>query len=279
MSCGETGKTASHMKYTRVVRLIVGAAAVLACVLILWPGVFSKLVTVKEDYMLRKNPSAKLAYEYGSAHFDARAVAMYDIVRAKNLFDRALELDPAYPNVRHQLGRVAFLRGDFRTAMIYLNAEIAMPGGPGTPSSYYMRGLIEGYMGDYEEAIVDYAKYLESDPTNWAALNDYAWVLLKANRPAEALSAVERGLKFFPANPWLLNSKAIALFELGKYGEALVAAELALPGAKAVTDDQWLTAYPGNDPRIAKTGIATLQDSIEENIHRIEQKIAEEGIQ
>jgi tetratricopeptide (TPR) repeat protein len=226
-----------------------------------------------ERAMLFAFPSAERAYVYGNRHFDARASWLYNIMYAEAMYNRALSLDPTLLGANHQLGRIAFLRGDFDTAMQYLNTETELPNGPVTPSTYYMKGLVLGYMGDYENAAAQYAAYLESDPTNWAALNDYAWVLLKDGRIDDALIAVQRGLKFFPDNPWLLNSGAIALYELERYDEALAYVQKALPGAHSVTELQWHTSYPGNDPRVAHAGIQTLVQSVEQNMHRIESKM------
>ena len=96
-------------------------------------------------------------------------------------------------------------------------------------------------------------------------------MLLKAGRPDKALEVISRG----PAghqiqNAWLLNSKAIALYELGRMPEALEAAKQALTMVGNVKEKNWLTAYPGNDPKIAGEGIAALKRSIETNMKAIE---------
>jgi tetratricopeptide (TPR) repeat protein len=149
-----------------------------------------------------------------------------------------------------------------------LDEEIALTETP-TPSAYYVRGLIKGFAGDYEGAAADYETYLRTDPTNWAAINDYAWVLLKADRPADALVAVDWGLVYWSANPWLLNSKATAHFELGQLTLANEAAERAVIAAAAITETDWLRAYPGNDPLIAPRGVAALKTAVAENMHTI----------
>ena len=142
--------------------------------------------------------------------------------------------------------------------------------GNAAPNSYYVRGLIEGYMGSYANAADSYERYLATDPGNWAALNDYAWVLLKSERFEEALKATETGLGYFPDNAWLWNSKAIALFELARYEEARDAVMRASETVGGISEQKWLTAYPGNDPRTAGDGVRTLKDSIAQNMLRIE---------
>ena len=216
--------------------------------------------------MLTLDPSVERAYAYGTQHFDAARADDYDIKRAERLFRRVLNSDPAYPFVQHQMARIAFLRGDFATALLRIDAEIETHP---NRSSHYMRGLILGFMGRYDEAADDYEAFLREDPTNWAAINDYAWVLLMSERYREALLAADWGLMFWPNNPWLLNSKATAHFEL----EQLSLADEAVHGAEGalanVSDADWLQAYPGNDPLVASEGIRALQDAVQDNMHTI----------
>ncbi len=215
------------------------------------------------------NPSATKALELASMHFNSGNSFLYDIDTAERYLKAAYLEDPETPYLNHQLARVAFLRGDFDLGLAYIDREIQLQGET-SPNAYYVRGLILGYMGRYDEAADSYAIYLIHDPNNWAALNDYAWVLLKANRANEAKIAIEKGLAFFPTNPWLLNTHAIALYELGDREGALQSAEAAQSNVENLTEKEWLIAYPGNDPAVAAEGIATLEKSIAENMHSIE---------
>ena len=237
-----------------------------------------ELVYWYEQVAFSTVPSAERAYRYGDRHFDAMRSDFYNIGRAEGFYREALELDFAMPLVRHQLARIDFLRGEFPRALSLIDAEIALPGGPASPSSYYVRGLILGYMGRYSEAAEDYQKFIEIHPGTWAAANDYAWVLLKAERFEEAADAAEMGLATWPESPWLLNSKAIALYELGELKGARAAAEAASKAAENITEEQWLIAYPGNDPRIALEGIAALKNSIAENMHTITAAVEAGGL-
>ncbi|MFZ2886934.1 MAG: hypothetical protein WA021_03890 [Minisyncoccia bacterium] len=228
-------------------------------------------ITFYEDTILTVAPSGERALYYADRHFHASSGVLYDLERAEGLYDRANELDPTLPTLQHQRARAAFLKGDFYNALALINAAIEqdsklMP-------SIYMRGLIKGFIGDYEGAAEDYEAYLRSDPTNWAAINDYAWVLLKGGRSLDALVAVDWGLMHSPGNAWLLNSKATALFERGEYEKALEAARAAEKASTRVTEEEWLRAYPGNDPLIAGEGITALRDAIAANVHGIEARV------
>src|SRR3989344_2731301 len=196
-----------------------------------------RISTAVEDRAVPANPTAQEAYEYGTLYFDARTPARYDIVRAEELFKRALALDSRLPYVNHQLARIQFLRSNFPAAILFINKELEVNPMP-SPSSYYVRGLILGYMGKYDLAAEDYRRYLESDPNNWAAVNDYAWVLLKAGHAREALAVVEAMLPLAPSNPWLLNSGAIAAFEVGEQGTARMYIERAAKGVQTLTEKE-----------------------------------------
>src|SRR3989338_8298768 len=193
-----------------------------------------------EDISFALLPSADKAFAFGEAHFDAETPATYDIDRAEHFFVEAVSLDPKLPYLYHELARISFLRGNNARALALINLQIAAQG-DNTPNSYY-----------------------------GAAINDYSCVLLKSNRPQDAADALARGLSLFPDNPWLLNSYATALYELGQFRGALEAAAHARNAALHISRADWLHAYPGNDPHIAEEGISTLQKSTEDNIHTIE---------
>ena len=135
-----------------------------------------------------------------------------------------------------------------------------------TPSSYYVRGLTLGFLGRYDEGSKDFAYYLRQDSSRWPPYEDYSWLLLKADRPAEALTVLQDGIAKFPNNPWLLNSRASALYELGRLGDARTSAQAAMTAAHSVTTEDWMKVNPGNDPNMAPVGIQKLRDVIEHNI-------------
>ncbi|MDO8514302.1 MAG: tetratricopeptide repeat protein [bacterium] len=243
-----------------------------------WNTAPQSLRNAGEDALYVINPTAARAFAYGERHFNASNSSAYDIARAEYFFKKAAALDPTILYLYHELARIDFLKGRFNAALAKIDFQISMHGDE-TPNSYYVRGLIEGYMGKYDASAKDYERYLEYDPTNWAALNDYAWVLLKANRPEEAAAATARGLENFPDNPWLLNSQATALYEMGDYAGALVYVQRADAEVRKTTEKQWLVAYPGNDPKIASDGLAAFKKAVSGNMHTIEQSLASSTVQ
>ena len=248
------------------------AAAVFVVISLLVLGAFdTPLRSLRFSYeraQFRAHPSAELAFQYGSEHLNSSKRRAYDIEAAEHFFLQAAFLNSDLPYLNHELARIAFLKGDFDTALVRINREIALYGDI-EPNTYYVRGLIHGYSGEYDEAVTDYERYIASDPTNWAALNDLAWVFLKAERFQEASDISRRGLSYFPDNPWLLNTNAIAQYELDDFEGAYESARKAQQAVQTLTVREWLTAYPGNNPATARDGMETLKVSIEQNMHSI----------
>lgn len=131
---------------------------------LLWvrSGMVERLV---ENVSYRLDSTAIRAYTYGERHFDAQHPQAYDVHAAAYFFQQALRLDPSLLYIHHEIARIYFLRGDFYDAITQIDIQIAEHGSS-TPNSYYIRGLIEGYMGDYADSAKDYETFLASDPHN-----------------------------------------------------------------------------------------------------------------
>lgn len=254
-----------------------GTAFLVATILL---GVFAyaeraKLLYVVEDVVFALDATSARAVSYGDRHFSA-ALGNYDIGRAEYFFREAEALDPAYPSVQHQLARVAFLKGDFPDALARITLEIEAHGTE-NPNAYYVRALVYAFLGKYPEAAADYEEFFNRTPASWGAINDYSWVLLKMDLPEGALAALEWGLAEWPENVWLLNTKAVALYEMGRYEEAAAAGASAAAVLDRVTETDWLTAYPGNDPLSAPEGLSSFRAAVQANRAKIEQRLSEEG--
>lgn len=243
-----------------------------------WGYVSASIENSYENVAYAVDPSPQRAFDYGEAHFDPRYPGMYDLDRAQYFFQLAARQDPTLPYLYHQLARISFLQGNFTVALSEINLQLQLHG-DSEPAAYYVRGLIEGYMGDYIAAANNYQRFLQFEPDNWAAKNDEAWVLLKADEYQQALQVINSGLTNAPANAWLLNSKATALYELGDYPDALAAAQSALTAADDLTPQKWSTAYPGNDPAIATRGLSAFQADVVANIHTIQLAAASSTVQ
>lgn len=273
----DTGILLMRMKIgTRKTQFIAGIIILPALIWFMRPTV---VMHTYEDVMMFIAPSAERAYQYGTGYFDATHPELYDIDRAEMFFNESRELDPLHTLTYHQLARIEFLRGDFYHALVLIDKSITLQGESVNLSSVYVRGLILGFMGRYDEAARSFEIFLAEYPGNWAAVNDYAWVLLKAGRAKDAAAATMEGLEYFPDNPWLLNSHATALYELGEDAGAYISVQKASMAVEKLMGAEWLRAYPGNDPKIAEEGIAAFKKAIAENMHTIELAFASSTVQ
>lgn len=234
---------------------------------------------IRERVALVLHPSADTAYYFAQMHFNATSSDAYDISTAKYFYDRTVALDSDYPYVHHQLARIHFLNGDYTRALDEINIEIANDPEKKNASAYYVRGLVEGYLQDYDAAVRDYREFVALQPDRWEGRTDLAWVLIKTGAYDEALRVIDEGLARDADNSWLLSVRATVLFEQGKLADALVSARRAADAVEQITLDQWLKAYPGNAPAAAPTGIKTLKEAARKNLDMIRDAARAQGIQ
>ena len=227
-----------------------------------------------QDAHISMTGSAAVARAYGDASFNATYSGSYDIKRAKVLYERAARLNPLEPLLAYQSGRIAFLEGRFPDAEMFFDYEIEKNSSH-PPAVYYMRALNRAFMGDFLGASKDYEIYFTKTPAGWASINDYSWVLIRLKLYGAAEEALSWGLQGWPTNPWLLNSMATTLYEQKKYAEAEEYVGRALREVGKITDQEWHTAYPGNDPRMAPQAIEEFMQAVSENSTKIAEALAQ----
>ncbi len=257
-----------HKASTRQLLASLALLVIMAAVALFFasgPGMFSYM---GERMEYASSPSAPRAYALGMRHFDSSNADTYNLAHAAHFLEEALERDESYPLANQQLARIRFIQGDFKKAISHINREIEISGDQ-SPSVYYIRGLIRGYAGSYLDAESDFSRYIKLNPEIWAAYNDRAWVLMKAGLHKEALGSVLQGLEKFPDNAWLLNSFAIALYETGDAESARSVAVRAQAAVSKLTPQDWSNANPGNDPRVAATGLETFKSAAGGNLEKI----------
>lgn len=256
--------------------LIVGGGSVLtffvACVVVLalWGdritmAMWNNFHTLPEVVTYFNPDHAELLVSIGYYKFNTFGRGSYDLDEAERYLYRALEIDPMVPTAWHQLARIDFLRGNLGAALIKENRQLELHGDAFMPA-YYIRGLVYAFGGQLEKAEADFLRYLEHEPRSWAANNDLAFIYFKQGNYEATLRYAEAGLSHVAGNPWLLMMKGVALINLGREGEAREPLELALAEAQSLTREDWITAYPGNDPAIAEQGLAEMIGVIEANL-------------
>ena len=204
----------------------------------------------------------------GNFFFGGGSSHVYNLSAADSFYKIALFLDPSVPDAWHQRARIAFLRGDFKSAQSMINTQLLIHG-DSFMASYYIHGLIYGYEKKYSQAERDFSKFLTWDPTNWAANNDLAWIYFAEGKYKESAAQAENGMKYNVGNPWLLTMHAMAVYNLGERTQAEKELLQAKTKAATLTEAEWIHSYPGNDPKIASEGLASFRATIEKDLQLV----------
>lgn len=109
---------------------------------------------------------------------------------------------------------------------------------------------------DKQQSTTAYAKVLDTQPDNVAALNNLAWTLLEQQKASEALPHIEKAIKLAPDNPDVLDTYATVLFATGKQKLALEQFEKSLrirPNNVAVQLNYIEALLKAGDKNTAKT--------------------------
>lgn len=234
--------------------LTMGAAAILVLVLIsgvvfqkqIRSGVANKLVEAGNHY-----------YGYGSAgHFNPN--------RAEKLYDLATRINPKADKAYYQLARIHLVENKFNQGRQEIDQSLAI--NPQNQRAFYIRGLIDGYDNKYQDAISDFQKFVAWAPTEWAGYNDLAWAYF-LNKDFESSKEIAQvGLNNVDENnPWLLNALGVAYINLGKPDKAQPFFDKAKSSANKLTVGKWVSAYPGNDPSGAVSGLAQFKTNLDSN--------------
>jgi tetratricopeptide (TPR) repeat protein len=212
--------------------------------------------------------SGKIQKFFGEKLFDRGeyylSVTHYDVNRAEFFYKICLKINDRQPLAHYQLGRIYFLGGKFDLAIAEFDKELANY--PENKHSYYMRGLTNGYAGNYDEAISNFKEYIEWNPKTWAGYNDLVWVYLLKKDYQGAEEASREGLKNSPNNPWLLSNLGTALLNQERYQEAKDELILAKSFSEKLTAQDWSEVYPGNNPGVAGLGLRDMKAAIQLNV-------------
>lgn len=207
------------------------------------------------------NNDKAIYFDIGNYYFKGNG---YDVDKAQMYFLKALEAEPVEYGLHYQLGRTYFIQGKFIEAITEIDKEIELF--PENKKSYYIRGLIYGYMNNLDMAASDFREYLNANPDNWAGWNDLSWIYFRMGEYEMAADAARNGLTNAPGSAWLHNSLGVALLNLGDREGARISLEQALLFANRMTADDWGVAYPGNNPDIYEEGLWRMKESIEKNL-------------
>jgi adenylate cyclase len=209
-----------------IARQVVGAAAV-------------ELTRFERDRALAKPTQNLAAYEYvlrGREHF-SRATR-HDNDEAQEMFQHAIDLDPAYAAAYAELGlsldeAVAsgwseFVADDLGRAETLGQKALSLD--PVLSTAYQLLADVHLNRGQFDLALGQIDRALQINPSNADSFAERGAILAFAGRSAEALPWVEGALRIDPANARTAFYLGMAYYFLDRYGEAVEAMDRALAG-------------------------------------------------
>ena len=209
-----------------IARRVVGAAAM-------------KLTRVERERALAKPTQSLAAYEYVLRGREAYSHATREGNQdAKEMFRRAIELDPGYAAAYAALGLsfveavvsgwTEFVKDDLGRAVTLAQKALSLD--PATTSAYRLLAEVYLMKGRFDLALGQIDRALEINPSDAESYAMRGNVLVWAGRAAEALPWLEGALRFdrtaFRA-PWTLG---IAYYFLDRHAEAVETLDRALLG-------------------------------------------------
>ncbi|MCB2135112.1 MAG: tetratricopeptide repeat protein [Rhodobacteraceae bacterium] len=188
----------------------------------------SRLETEGMEQAFRKRSGNLAAYDYylrGLRHerqYDSRSV-----VAGREALENAVTLDPSFARAHGLLAFFKLVSGWFRGANDYASDEIlalakkAVELDPTDGDCFAKLGLVHLDRNEHEQARHNLETALAMNPNDTHAWAHYAWYLVTAGRPEEALAYLDRTLAVEPHPPnWNWDVRAEALYDLGRYAEA-----------------------------------------------------------
>jgi len=152
--------------------------------------------------------------------------------QARQLYEKAVELDPNYATALAELARVCVqarnhgwtenLSEPLKQASDF--AERAVELNDSLPQGHVVLGFINMWKQDHEVAITEVNQGLALDPNHAEGHMYRAIILGFAGQPEESMKAVEKSVHLNPGSPfWYLFAQGNAYFSMGRYPEAVAA--------------------------------------------------------
>ena len=200
--------------------------------------------------------------DLGSQYFGG--AQPYNVLLAKEYFEKAISRDAENYLAHYQLARVLFVLNDIEGAKEHIDTSTALV--PDFSRNYYMQGLIYGFAQEYEKAEAGFKEFITRQPNLWAGYVDLSWIYFAQGKFTEGRELLEPIVDMFPNNPWVANSYGLFLMHSHQFAEASEQFDIALAALGAMMPDDFGIAYPGNDPAYYEEGYEQMSTSIEHNI-------------
>jgi adenylate cyclase len=157
-------------------------------------------------------------------------------VKARQMFERAVELDPQYASAYASIGWTYLMEWisqwstDPQTLeRAYELAQRAVALDDSAPEAHRMLGQIYLYKGQHDQALAEAERAIALDPNSAEQYEGLALILRFSGRPTEAVESIEKAMRLNPHYPpdYLLVL-GLAYCQAGRYDDAISAQKAAL---------------------------------------------------
>ena len=160
-----------------------------------------------------------------------------DNVRAKQLAEEIIALDPEYPKGYELLGKVNIFdaqlgmsktpKKSIEQVLKFAKKVISLD--DSDPDGYGLLGAAYLHMKEHDKSIAAREQALAHNPNHAEGLNVLGRSLIFAGRPQEAIPLIEKAIRFNPIPPNVyLNNLAHAYHDAGLYEEAIAGCKNAI---------------------------------------------------
>jgi len=177
-------------------------------------------------------------------------ISAASMARARQCYERAIRLDPAYAAPHAALAEYHYLLGiygsDSFRAMLPIAtaaAERAIELDPGSADAYSARGAFRAHHYEWEAARADFAKALELNPAHALSHFRYALFYLRTfGRNEEAAAAMTRAIESDPLHPHIRCYEVGVLLGAGRNADAVDRARICIETFPSFWAGIWLCA-------------------------------------
>lgn len=171
--------------------------------------------------VLQFAPKSALAHNNIGQYYQER-----HLPRAKEHFQRALELDPDHPYAHFNLGTEFLREGRLEDARMHFEETLRLD--PSYAKARVNFGSLLARQGRLDDAITQFNTVLATQPENDDALNNLGMALIEQKKYAEARAPLEKAVEVNPNDVNAENNLATVLVALGQSKEAIPHYERAL---------------------------------------------------
>jgi tetratricopeptide (TPR) repeat protein len=164
----------------------------------------------------------------GIAH--ARGYGPEDNRAARELFERAIALDPDYALAHAYAALALMMEHEYDQAPDAIKAQAlesaltAVRLDPDDGRCRQFLGQIHLFRGEHDQGLVHMEGSLARNPNDAHALSQYGWALTQVGRAEEGVAWIRRAMRLNPFHPsWYWNDLAIACYGASRFEEALEA--------------------------------------------------------